>query len=66
MRREQISIYLPEELVERFKHEATRQGLSLSTYVTRQLVSAPSQMDQLCQWLATRFDRLDAALGAKS
>ena len=66
MRREQITIYLPEELVERFKHEATRQGLSLSAYVTRQLVSTPSQMEQLCQWLAARFDRLDAALGAKS
>ena len=63
--RQQVTVYLPNELVERFKHEATRQGLSLSAYVTRQLTSAPSQLEQLCHWLATRFDRLDAALGAK-
>lgn len=61
--RQQLSIYLPDELAERFKYEATRQGLSLSTYVTRQLISAPSQMDQLQHWLASRLDRLDAALG---
>jgi hypothetical protein len=61
--RQQVSIYLPDELIERFKHEAVKQGLSLSTYLTRQLSTSPSQFDQLQHWLATRLDRLDAALG---
>jgi hypothetical protein len=62
--RQQVTVYLPDELAERFKHEATRQGLSLSTYVTRQLASAPSQLDSLVNWLGSRLDRIDAALGA--
>jgi Ribbon-helix-helix protein, copG family len=62
--RQQVTIYLPDELAERFKHEATRQGLSLSAYVTKQLLSTPAQFDQLQIWLSARFDRLDAALGA--
>jgi hypothetical protein len=61
--RQQVTIYLPDELYERFKHESVRQGLSLSAYVTRQLATTPSQLDQLQHWLASRLDRLDAALG---
>ena len=41
--RQQVTIYLPDELYERFKHESVRQGLSLSAYVTRQLATTPSQ-----------------------
>jgi hypothetical protein len=63
MSRQQVTIYLPNELAERFKREAVKQGLSLSAYVSRQLATAPSQMDQLQNWLASRLDRLDAALG---
>jgi hypothetical protein len=59
-----VSVYLPDELYERFKREAVKQGLSLSTYVTRQLASAPTQVEQLQHWLPARFDRIDAALGA--
>jgi hypothetical protein len=61
--RQQVTIYLPDELYERFKYESVRQGLSLSAYVTRQLTTTPSQLDQLQHWLASRLDRLDAVLG---
>ena len=61
--RQQVTLYLPGELAERFKHEATRQGLSLSTYVTRQLASGPSQLDSIVNWLASRLDRIERALG---
>lgn len=61
--RQQVTIYLPDELHERFKREAVKQGFSLSTYLTRQLSTGPSQVDQLQHWLAWRLDRLDAALG---
>jgi hypothetical protein len=61
--RQQVTIYLPDELYERFKHESVRQGVSLSAYVTRQLATTPSQLDQLQHWLASRLDRPDAALG---
>jgi hypothetical protein len=60
--RAQVTIYLPDELAERFKHEATRQGLSMSAYVTRQLVAVPTQWEQMQLWLTKRFDRLDAAI----
>lgn len=53
--RQQVTIYLPDELYERFKHESVRQGVSLSAYVTRQLATTPSQLDQLQHWLASRL-----------
>lgn len=57
--KEPLTIYLPPELAQRFKYEATRQGLSLSAYVTKQLASGPSQMDSLQNWLAARLDRIE-------
>jgi hypothetical protein len=62
--RTQLTIYLPDELCERFKHEATRQGLSLSAYVTRQLAASTDQISQLQFWLNTRIDGLGARLVA--
>jgi hypothetical protein len=66
--RQQVTIYLPDELCERFKREAVKQGMSLSNYLTRQPSSELSQFDQLRHWIGSRLDRLDAALanGAKS
>lgn len=60
--REALTIYLPPELAVRFRHEATRQGLSLSAYVTKQLLSAPSQLDGLQNWLASRLDRIELSI----
>ena len=60
--RQQVTIYLSDELAERFKREAERMGISISAYVTRQLTTAPNQWEQLQLWLCHRFDRLDAAL----
>jgi predicted DNA binding CopG/RHH family protein len=48
--RTQVTIYLPDEIAERFKRQAEQQGLSLSTYVARQLATAPSQLNQLQHW----------------
>jgi hypothetical protein len=68
--RTQVTIYLPDELTERFRHQAERQGLSLSAYVTRQLATSTDQISQLQFWLNTRLDalcmrldKLDTALG---
>jgi hypothetical protein len=62
--RKQLTLYLPEELHNRFSREAVKQGLSLSAYLTRHLSTMPSQIDELQQWLSARLDRLDAACGA--
>ena len=71
--RTQVTIYLPDELTERFKHQAERQGLSLSAYVTRQLATSTDQITQLQFWLSTRLDalcmrldKLDTALGLRA
>jgi hypothetical protein len=60
--REQVATYLPNELVERFRHEASRQGISLSAYVTPQLVTVPLQGEEMQLWVPKRLDRLDAAI----
>ncbi len=62
--KQQVTLYLPDALYERCRREAVKQGLSLPAYLTRQLSITPSQIDQLQNWLASRLDRLDAALGA--
>jgi hypothetical protein len=60
--RQQVTIYLPDELSERFKHEAVKHGISLSAYVTRQLIASSTQIEQLQYWLNTRIDGLYARL----
>lgn len=61
--RQPVTVYLPDDLHERLKREAVKQGVSLSTYLTRQLSSAPSRIEELQHWIALRLDRIDAALG---
>lgn len=69
--RNQLTIYLPDELCERFKRAAERAGLSLSAYCTRQLATSSDQVATLQIWLSTRLDafnlrleRLEDALAA--
>jgi predicted DNA binding CopG/RHH family protein len=56
--RTQVTIYLPDELTERFKHQAERQGLSLSAYLSRQLATSTDQIAQLQFWIGSRLDNL--------
>ena len=62
--RQQVTLYLTDHLLQRFKREATRQGLSLSACLTRHLDSTPQQIDELQQWLATQFDALRESCAA--
>ena len=56
--REKITLYLSEHLLQRFKREATRQGVSLSACLSAHLDSTPEQIDELQRWLGTQFDAL--------
>lgn len=51
-------------LYERVKREAVKTGLSLSSYLTRQLSTMPSQIEELQNWLAARLDRIESVLAA--
>jgi hypothetical protein len=62
--KQQVTLYLPDALYDRCKQEAVKQGLSLSSYLTRQLSTTPSQIEQLQTWLASRLDQVEAALGS--
>jgi hypothetical protein len=59
--RRKVSCYLPKELAVRFQEQAARQGISLSAYLVRTL-AVEDQIDELQQWLASRFDRIDERL----
>jgi hypothetical protein len=59
---QQVTLYLPDPLYQRARREAVKQGLSLSSYLTKQLSTMPTQIEQLQNWLASRLDQLEAAL----
>jgi hypothetical protein len=59
---QQVTLYLPDPLYQRVKREAVKEGISLSSYLTKQLSILPTQIEQLQNWLAVRLDRLDAAI----
>jgi hypothetical protein len=60
--RQCVSVYLPDALYQRFRSAATRQGVSLSAYLSRQLSTMPNQIEELQNWLAARLDRIESAL----
>lgn len=60
--RQKITFYLPEHLVMRYRQEAERDGVSLSAHLVRRLSLMPEQIDELREWMAGRFDRLDERL----
>jgi hypothetical protein len=55
---------LNEDLLQLYKREAAKQGLSLSACLVRHLSTIPNQIHELQQWLADRLDKLDASNGA--
>lgn len=59
--RQKANIYLPPELLTRYQAEAERDGLSLSAHLVRRL-SMREQIDELQNWMAGRFNRLDDRL----
>jgi hypothetical protein len=59
--RQKANIYLPPELLMRYQAEAERDGLSLSAHLVRRL-SMRDQIDELQDWMAGRFDRVDERL----
>ena len=59
--REKVNLYLPEEVVLRYRTEAQREGVSLSARLAQELAWR-TQIDQLQSQLADRFDRFEARL----
>jgi hypothetical protein len=59
--RQKANIYLPPELLTRYQAEAERDGLSLSAHLVRRL-SMREQINELQNWMAGRFDRVDDRL----
>jgi hypothetical protein len=59
--RQKANIYLPPELLMRYQAEAERDGLSLSAHLVKRL-SVREQIDELQDWMAGRFDRIDDRL----
>jgi hypothetical protein len=59
--RHKVNVYLPDEVIARYRAEAEREGVSLSARLV-QTLAWRDQIDQLQTWMAERFDGFEARL----
>ena len=59
--RRKVNVYLPEEVILRYRTEAEREGISLSARLV-QTLAWRDQIDQLQSFLAGRFDHFEKEL----
>jgi hypothetical protein len=63
--RQRVDVYLPPDLLERYKAEAARAGVSVSATIAHQL-DWREKIDDLQEWIGARLNRIEEVLEAGS